>query len=545
MHTRTNYNYLFLLFALTFLAAACSERYSHTVQQMPEPPALSKPGSDHDYTDSSITIAAGSHYDRGRLHTFFYGKHYRSAWATPVQVKVLDIGTAKGGLKPLQLGGSRQTISLRAEDSTGTEYVIRSIDKEPASALSERWQKSYVANIARDATSATHPYAALTLPPMASALGIYHTKPELVFIPHDPRLGEYKEAIGGTMALMERRPTGDQSGNPYMGNAGKVKSTRSAITERLTDNDSKFDARFFLRARLFDMLLGDWSRHEDNWRWAEFEKEEDAYTYKAIPRDRDNVFYMLVDAPVPWFFMRTGFKPHFQTYRKKVRNIEELNRSGRDLDELILAELQLKDWLEIADSVQAALTDQVIDEAFRQMPDTIYQLTALPMAEKLKSRRDQLPQVAREYYSALSNRAQIVGTDKHEFFQIDVLNEDEVKVSMYKTKKDGNEQGLLFERTYHAHETDRIYLYGLHGNDRFIVKGNIKPKIKVFIWGGAGEDEYVVEDKKGKAGKNVHINDSKYRNAFDVGRRTKVDIDDDLRAKEFDAAGWLLRYYLD
>lgn len=511
---------------------------------MPKPPALSKPGSVPDYTDSTITIAAGSHYDRGRLHTLFYGKHYRKAWVTPVEVKVLDIATAKGGLKPLQLGGSRQTISLRVEDSTGTEYVIRSIDKEPASSLPERMQNSYIANIARDATSATHPYAALTLPPMASAIGIYHTRPELVFIPHDSRLGEFQEAVGGTMALMERRPTGDQTDNPYMGNAEKVKSTRSAITERLSDNDSDFDARFFLRARLFDMLLGDWSRHEDNWRWAQFEKEEDAFTYKAIPRDRDNVFYMLVDAPIPWFFMRTGFKPHFQTYRKKVRNIEKLNRSGRDLDELILAELQLEDWLAIADSVKATLTDEVIDEAFKQMPDTIYHLTALPMAEKLKSRRDQLPMVAREYYKALSRKAQIVGTDKHELFQIEVLNRNEVRVSMYKTKKNGDERGLLFERTYHARETDRINLYGLHGNDQFIIKGSAKPKIKIFIWGGAGEDDYVVEDKKGKAGKSVRINDSKYRNTFDVGKRTKVDIDDDLRAKEFDAAGWLLRYYL-
>lgn len=540
MHKKIEY--LLLLICFINLSTGCSERFQHTVQQIPTPPGYTKQVPD--YTDSTITIAAGAHYNRSRLHNFFYGKHYRDAWATPVHVRVLDIGKEKGGLTPLQLGGSRQTINLRLEDSTGTEYVLRSVDKEPASSLPERMQNSYIADIARDATSATHPYAALTLPPMAHALGIYHTRPELVFVPHDLRLGKFKEAIGGTLALLERRPTGDQTDNPHMGNAKKVKSTRSAITERLKDNDSDFDARFYLRARLFDMLLGDWSRHEDNWRWAEFEKEEDAYTYKAIPRDRDNVFYMLVDAPIPWLFMRTGFKPHFQTYRRKVRNIEMLNRSGRDLDELILAELQLEDWLEIADSVQNALTDQVIDNAFRQMPDTVYKLTAIPMAEKLKSRRDQLPTVARKYYRALSRRANVVGTDKHELFTVEVLNTNEVRVTVFKTKKDGKEQGILFERTYYSKETDRINLYGLNGNDQFIVKGSVKPKIKVFIWGGAGEDEYVVENKKSRVGKGIRINDSRYRNTFDVGKRAKVDIDDDLRAKEFDAEGWLLRYYL-
>lgn len=253
---------------------------------------------------------------------------------------------------------------------------------------------------------------------------------------------------------------------------------------------------------------------------------------------------MLVDAPIPWFFMRTGFKPHFQTYRRKLRNIEILNRSGRDLDELILAELQLKDWLEIADSVQSALTDQVIDNAFKQMPDTVYILTAIPMAEKLRSRRDQLPKVAKEYYTALSRKANVVGTDKHELFQVEVLYANEVRVSVFKTNKNGKERGLLFDRTYYAHETDRINLYGLNGNDKFIITGSVKPKMKIFIWGGAGEDEYVVENKKSRVGKGIHINDSQYRNTFDVGKRTKVDIDDDLRAKEFDAEGWLLRYYL-
>ncbi len=209
-----------------------------------------------------------------------------------------------------------------------------------------------------------------------------------------------------------------------------------------------------------------------------------------------------------------------------------------------MAELQLKDWLEIADSVQTALTDKVIDDAFRQMPENVYQLTALPMAEKLKLRRDQLPEVARDYYHALYKKAQLVGTDKHELFQIEVIAANEVRVSMYKTGKDGDKGGLIFERTYNSNETNRINLYGLNGNDQFVVRGSVKPNIRIFIWGGAGEDSYVVEDKESKAGKSIRINDSKYRNTFDVGRYTSIDIDDDLRAKEFDAAGWLLRYYL-
>jgi hypothetical protein len=390
------------LLIILLVMAGC-QRYPHSVRQVAQAPANAALVTN--YTDSTVTLPAGAHYKRGTLHTLFYGRHYRNAWYTPVNIRVLDISTAHGGLQPLKMGGSRQTVSLRMQTKDGTEYVLRSIDKEPAGALSPKWQKSYVANIARDATSATLPYAALALPDMAAAVGIYHTDPELVYIPHDPKLGEYLDEMGGTIVLMERRPDGNQKDNPRMGNAEKVKSTRSMLTERLSDNDTKIDARNYLRARLFDMLIGDWSRHEDNWRWAELEPKEDAYTYRPVPRDRDNVFYKLHDAPIPWITHILKFKPHFRTYRKRVGNLEKLNYNARHLDALILSELSQQDWLDIADSVKTALTDQIIKSSFRKMPDTIYNLTAEPIIEKLKVRRDNVKEIAQDYYTILAKDA--------------------------------------------------------------------------------------------------------------------------------------------
>jgi hypothetical protein len=375
---------------------------------------------------------------------------------------------------------------------------------------------------------------------------VYHTKPELVYVPHDPRLGKYETAVGGMLALLERRPDGDQSDNPEMGNAAKVKSTRSAIEERLTDNDSHFDARFYLRARLLDMLLGDWSRHEDNWRWAELPYNDKAYTYRAIPRDRDNAFYKLNDAPIPWLFLQLGLKPQYQTFESDVtrKNLEGLNRSARNLDELILAELSLQDWLEVADSVQHELTDAVIERAFHAMPDTIYKLTAAPMIAKLKKRRDKLPRIAHTYYSMLAETVTLVGTDKHERFEVEVLSPEQVRVREYKIKKEGEKEQLLLERTFSKKETDELKIYGLNGSDQFTVSGVAKPEIEINLWGGAGEDVYEVKNKGTDLGKQVHINDSEYRNTYKVAKHTTVDIDNDIDAKDFDAAGWMLRYYL-
>lgn len=532
---------LLLLFTLTI--SSCSNRFIHTVKQVPAPPAAGN--QTPDFSDSTITLAAGEHYDRGWLHTLLYGDHYRDIWKTPVQAKVLDIGTAKGGLKPLQMGGSRQTINLRLQNPDSIEYVIRSLDKEPASVFSEKLQRSYLAYIVRDATSATNPYGALTIPPMAEAIKIYHLKPELVYVPHDPRLGVYRDSIGGTLALLERRPDGNQSDNPHLGNASRVKSTRSAITERLTDNDSRFDARFYLRARLLDMLVGDWSRHEDNWRWAELEHNHNAYTYRSIPRDRDNVYYKFEDGIIPWVFKRLGFKPHFQTFRKNLKQVEKLNLSGRNLDELILAELEWKDWQEVTDSVQAALTDQVLEEAVKAMPNPIYNLTGSETLEKLKSRRNQLNSIAQRYFAILAKEVTLVGSDKHELFNIEVVSEDEINIDVFKTDKDGKVKQLLYRRTVYANTTSEIKLYGLGGDDHFNVIGNVKPNIKISIWGGAGADTYNTVSKNNKTGNKLHITDSTYSNKYNVDKHTSVKIDDDIKANEFDAEGWLLRYYLD
>ena len=47
------------------------------------------------------------------------------------------------------------------------------------------------------------------------------------------------------------------------------------------------DARAFLRARLVDLMIGDWDRHERQWRWAKFPGSD---LWEPIPEDRDQAF---------------------------------------------------------------------------------------------------------------------------------------------------------------------------------------------------------------------------------------------------------------
>ena len=58
------------------------------------------------------------------------------------------------------------------------------------------------------------------------------------------------------------------------------------------DNDNYVDQQWVLKSRLFDLYIGDWDRHDDQWRWARFNVKGKGKMYRPIPRDRDNAFFI-------------------------------------------------------------------------------------------------------------------------------------------------------------------------------------------------------------------------------------------------------------
>ena len=50
-----------------------------------------------------------------------------------------------------------------------------------------------------------HPFGALTVPPLATALGISHASPQMVYVADDPALGPYRADFGNSVLLLEER----------------------------------------------------------------------------------------------------------------------------------------------------------------------------------------------------------------------------------------------------------------------------------------------------------------------------------------------------
>lgn len=456
--------------------------------------AVSKVSAQTVTNDSArlITLKASDHYNRSGIYTFFWGKHYRREWNTPVTVQKVMLDTLKGGLVPYQTGGSRQTKSIRARDRNGREYAFRSVDKTFGGALPDIAKGSFVENLVNDQITISHPYGALIVAPLAEAAGIYHANPELLYVPKQPALGKYNDSTGNILYMLEQRPDEDWSTAPNFGYSKNIISTEKMLDKILKDNDNSVDQRAFVKARLFDMLIGDWGRHEDQWRWASF-KDGKKTVYAPVPRDRDNAFTKF-DGFMLRFMIHAAKAYHLQTFDTRLKRVSKFNFPARNLDHHLMNEVTLEEWISVAEDLRTRLTDHVIDDAVKKLPAEVYPISGEEIARKLKARRELLPQWAATYFKFLNKEVEITGTGDNEYFEVKRLSDKETEVNIYKiSKEDKVKKKPYYHRVFKNDQTNEIRLYGIDGNDEYALKGDVRKSVKIRMIGGPGRDTYTDE----------------------------------------------------
>jgi hypothetical protein len=450
-------------------------------------PAAGPPPATWAADSASVRVVPGPQYARGAVWRIFFGQHYRALWNTPVTVPVLRLATAvPGGLLPLQTGGSYQSHTLRLRARDGREYVLRSVDKDMSAALSPGWKRNLLRGLLKDQTSATQPYGAYPSAFLAEAAGMLHANPRLVYLGPDADLGKFKAAYANALYLLEERPDGDQRQVASFGHSPNVVNSAHMLAALRHNPGSHVPARAYLRARLFDMLVGDWSRREDQWRWASF-PQPGRVAYRPVPRDRDQAFFLfddgLITRLVSWFV------PKYQTFRGPIRleNVAGLTTTARALDRTLLTSLSAADFRQVADSVRKALSDNVINQAFGLSPPEVRVAIAARFVPMLRARRNQLPAVAQHYFELLNEEAWLIGTDQSERFTLGSAAGGRLLVRVL-ARRSGHPDSLLLERTFTVPITKTLNLYGLGGDDQFELRGALPPGIAVRLYPGAGRD---------------------------------------------------------
>lgn len=449
------------------------------------------------YKDSTKYVVAGKEYKAGKLQEFFLGSHYRQEWITPVKVPYLDLRTQEGGLTPIQKGGGNQTISLRLLNKDSIQYVLRSVNKNPRGAIPEPLFNTFAEDLVKDQISTAHPYGALAIPKMASSLKLFHTTPSLFYTPNSNLLGPYQEEFGGMLAMLEVRPDEDLSEFKKFGYSENVVSTKTMFRELEEDNDNEVDTKMYLKTRLFDMLINDWDRHADQFRWSEFKKEDKGAIFKPIARDRDQVFTKY-DGLIPYLISRKWGMRNFQNFEKEIKDVIGLNLAAKNIDRALLSSLTREDWMAEAKLIQKQLSDEVLSQAVNDMPPEVIEISGEEILTKLKARRDNIAEWAMAYYEVLAEKVDITGSNKHELILISRISDAETNVKVYKRKKDGPVKQEIFNRTFNGKETEELRIYARGGEDSIIVNGKVNKGIKLRIIGGEGEDVIVDESTGGK-----------------------------------------------
>ena len=291
----------------------------------------------------------------------------------PIKVPVLDIHNVYGGLQPVEKGGGQQTVSIKLVGGDGKEYKLRGIKKSAQFLVQRELRGTVAQDIVYDGIAGSHPYASVAVPKFMQAAGLYYTNPKLVYIPKDPILGDYLDEFGGMFALLEIHPDDDLSDMENFGNSKKIENYSDAIEELESHQDHVVDVDFAVKNRVMDMLLGDWDRHDDQWRWATF--EEDGKTiYRPIPRDRDQVFFKF-DGVVMKIANRKWLLRKFQPFKDDVRDIGGLNYNARYFDRYFLNEADRSVWINKAKELQNEITDEVIISAINDLPQESLEYT--------------------------------------------------------------------------------------------------------------------------------------------------------------------------
>lgn len=469
------------------------EKVDENVSYIPCTTASNLPNQE--VTTKYATVQPGEGYEFGWMKKIWLGKHHRPTWITPVTVPYLRITENYRNLSPLKVGGGRQTLSLKFLNEEGKRLTFRSVDKEPRKALNYELRKSIVGRLFEDQTSAQHPFGALPAAAMLDHLDILHATPKLYVLPNTEALGPFQKTYGGMLGMLEENPgKKDEAGN-YFADADDILKSNKMFRKLYDSKKNKVVVEEFVRARLFDILVGDWSKHEDNWKWAKFEEEE-GESYRPIPRDRDHVFSKW-DGILPWLADREWLLPNTEGFDHTISGFKSLVFQARYLDRFLLTEAPEALYVEEAKFIQQQMTDERIRAAVMTMPEESFAIEGEVIIEKLIQRRNDLQKYAIKYFNWLNEDVEILGSVEDNVFEIYNIR-DSLFVDIYKEKKGHKVGDKLYSRFFTSDITEVVRVYGLGEEDIYNVAIDHDLGIELYLLGGTEVDQYNINNKGNK-----------------------------------------------
>ena len=361
--------------------------------------------------------------------------------------------------------------------------MLRSMNKSPVNTIPVNYRGAMVQDIATELKTSTFPYGAFITPDLIKPLGLASADPQLYFVPDDPALEYYRPLFANTVCMLEKRNASFDG--------TKTQTTAKLMDKMLEENDHRPQQKEVLKARLVDMLIADYDRHLDQWRWGSIDTGK-GKIYYPIPRDRDQSFFYSNGRLLRFISARS--MPFLKGFRGDIPKINWLNYVARDFDRIFLTDLDKRDWEEALAEIQQRLTDSVIRQSVQQLPPEIFSLHGEEIIRKLISRREALPAAAMKYYRFISRQVNIIGSNQKEYFRVRSIG-DKLQVRVFAKSRKSDTSFVMYSRIFDPKITREIRLFGLHDEDVFDVEPNASSSIKLRIIGGRGIDTFMIRGK--------------------------------------------------
>jgi hypothetical protein len=461
---------------------------------------------------------------KSAVYEYLWGKHYKNYYSQIITSKTTLLDTLFGGLKPIGLDNESSNSSLILIDKKGKEYVMTPIEKDAASFFKSLAYKNQnfktqsgnevTEDFLRDYFTTIHPFVPLVIPELSKAIGLRTTEPKLYFLPKQNKLEVYNKDFGGAFYYISEKPQTAFKNNNEFGNAISIITTDEMLHLIRTDKNHVVDQENYIRARLFDMLLGDWDREANKWQWGVY-VEKNKTIYRPISTQRDQAFAKY-DGAFLGLLKSIPAMGQMHSYSYNLKNIKDFNQQAYALDLALLADADEKSWLKQAEFIQQNLSNDLINQAFLQLPYELQDETTSKIKLHFRNRLKKLNQTAKEYHKLLEKKAIVVGTQKNDVIVITRLSKGRTVVVVYNGLK--TPANIVFEKTFYKKNTKEIWLFGLEGNDEFSIEGKENNTIKIRLIGGLNQDSYVVE-----YGKKITIYDFYANNkTITVDKKTTV-----------------------
>jgi hypothetical protein len=323
-------------------------------------------------------------------------------------------------------------------------------------------------------------------------------------VPDDLAFGVYRPMFANKVCMLEAK---DASWD-----GTDTKGSIKVFNDLIEDNNKRVLQKEVLKARLLDILIADWDRHMDQWKWGVRDTGR-GKLYYPIPKDRDQAFFHSNGLLLAYLSRKR--MPFLKGLKYKIADVNHLTAVSKDFDRVFLNDIDRREWDSVTAVFRRQMTDTAIQKAVKQMPPEIYAIDGKQTINKLISRRNDLGKKSLMYYDFLAKQVTVLGSNKTELFK--VYNEGK-NVRVQVLALEGKDSGfVMYDRLFDPNKTKEIRLYGLRGNDRFNITANAPNKTFLRVIGGKGDDTFHINGNI----KNFLYDLSTEKNSVDKGKYTR------------------------